>query len=426
MVGGSLIIIAFLIDRLGYGDPGNFGVGQFLLVIVGLVVFLTGLLGKRIVNFYRGVALILLNTFVLLACLELGAIIVARSFQQVKSAEIQNLPYYAAQDWTQVYWQEAKLAENYAYEPYTIWRHRPFVGQTVNINQDGIRQTPGAECQVGAYKVFTFGGSTMLGWGSPDWGTIAAYLQTGLADRRKGPVCVVNLAEDGFVSTQSLVALMLQLQSGNIPDTVIFYDGVNDVLAAYESGQPGSHVTLAKIASKYENPEHPLIQWFKSSRQYALVENLVQKLQRNGQENGQRLPKYQTVEIDADYLADSVTEVYLSNYEIMGALAQEYGFEYFFFLQPHLAVDKKALTQEEQIIKSRMDPALARLAKAVYENIALAATNYENLWYIANVFDEEETQIWFDEWGHVTPEGNRLVAWEMLAVIESKLAENDY
>lgn len=421
VVGGSLIIIAFLIDRLGYGDPGNFGSGQFLLVIVGLVVFLTGLLGKKIVNFYRGVALILLNTLVLLACLELGAIIVARSLQQVKSAEIQNLPYYAAQDWTQVYWQEAKLAENYAYKPYTIWRHLPFVGQTVNINQEGIRQTPGAECSVGAYKVFTFGGSTMLGWGSPDWGTIPAYLQTELEDQIEGPVCVVNLAEDGYVSTQSLVGLMLQLQAGNIPNLVIFYDGVNEVIAAQESGQPSAHVTLAKIADRFEQRDHPLVTWGKSTRMYTVLQHWANRLNQQGNNNTAEDSSRPGIGTDTSNLAASVAETYLSNYKIVGALAREYRFDYFFFLQPHLAVEGKTLTTEERNMRSSIDPTLVVLAKAVYDNIALKAPNHEYFWDLTDVFKEEESQIYIDDVGHITPEGNSLVALEMLSLIEDDL-----
>jgi mannose-6-phosphate isomerase-like protein (cupin superfamily) len=40
---------------------------------------------------------------------------------------------------------------------------------------------------------------------------------------------------------------------------------------------------------------------------------------------------------------DSVAEVYLSNYEIVGALAQEHGFKYFFFWQPVVSVGDKTI-----------------------------------------------------------------------------------
>jgi lysophospholipase L1-like esterase len=334
-----------------------------------------------------------------------------------------GLPYYAAQDWTDTYWQEAKLSERYQYQPYVVWRHLPFEGETIHINQEGIRFTPGADCDQDSYTVFTFGGSTMLGWGAPDWGTIPAYLQAGLGSLVSKPVCVLNLAEDGFVSTQSLIALIRELQSGNVPDMVVFYDGVNEVIAAYESGEPDAHVTLAKIAGRFEEPANPLFEWFKGSRVYSLIGLLAGKLTDQGQEGGLGMFSLQVAQTDRSELADTVAEIYLGNYRIVDVLSQEYGFEYSFFVQPHLAVSEKPLTPEEQALKSKMEPALASLAEAVYANIASAVPDHEYLWFIADALDEERAQIWIDQWGHITPEGNRLVAREILASIGDQLAE---
>ncbi len=419
VVGGGMMIAAFLADRLGYGDVGSFGIGQLLLALAGLVVSLIGLLGKRFLSLYRQVAVHLLNTLVLLALLELLAILVGRSTFQIRQAGIQDVPYYADQDWSELYWREAGVSESYHYQPYVVWRHLPFSGQMININQEGIRQTPGAECGDGAYKVFAFGGSTMWGWGSPDWGTIPAYLQSGFEALSEGPVCVMNFGEDGYHSTQSLIALTLQLQAGNVPDLVIFYDGVNEVIAAYESGQPSVHVTLAKVAARFEGQEHPLLTWGKSTRTYALLRRWTDRPEQARYGASPEMARDSESTFDTASLADSVSDTYLRNYSLVGALAQEYGFDYFFFLQPHLAVGEKALTRDEQTMRSGIDPTLAELARAVYTKIALAASDSEHLWYIADVFDEEETQIWIDEVGHITPEGNRLVAQVMLAAFAS-------
>ena len=427
-IGGAILILALMVDWLGFGQPGNFGIGQLLLIVIGLVLVLIGLFGRRVIDLYRGIAIMLLNTLALLAFLELGAIVIARlgflsSDAQVTLKTYPQLPYYTDQDWAQIFWRESKMAENYRYEPYTIWRHLPFEGTTVNISQESIRQTPGADCTADAYRVFTFGGSTMWGWGAPDWGTIAAHLQTGLEGRLRSPLCVINFGEDGFVSTQSLIDLMRQLQSGNAPDVVIFYDGVNDVYAAYESGQAGVHATLDNIAAKFEEQEHPLIKWIKSSRQFSLLESLVNNLKWGDSQSDQNFGNYKGLGIATDHLADSVTGTYLNNYKIVGALAQEYDFEYFFFWQPHLGIDQKELTVEEQVIKSEFDPELINLTQAVYDKIYLSAPDYEHLQYIADVFKEQDAQIWIDAWGHITPEGNRLVAQEMIAAIEKQLAE---
>ncbi len=356
VVGGVAIVIAFLADWLGLGQPGNFGSGQFLLVAAAIIVLLIGSLGRRFFKLYRGVAVFLLNVLVLLACLELGAIIIARSgilpsYRQSLNERYQNLPYYRTQNWAKIYWSEARLAEIYRYRPYVVWRHLHFNGETIKIGHDGIRQTPGADCHANAYKIFAFGGSTMWSWGSPDSLTIAAYLQAGLQDLISRPVCVTNLGEDGFVSTQSLIVLITQLQSGNVPDAVIFYDGANDVFAAYESGHAGVHLQLASIAAKFEQREHPLVKWIKGTRLYALINDLVSKQIRDRKVISPNRADNQSKEIDTGHLADAVMKIYLSNYRIV----------------------------------------------------------------------QKDSQIWIDEWGHVTPEGNRLVAQEMLAIIKNPL-----
>jgi hypothetical protein len=101
-------------------------------------------------------------------------------------------------------------------------------------------------------RVFAFGGATMWGTGSPDWETIPAYLQAGLEARRGKPVCMVNFGESSFVSTQEVIQLLLQLESGNVPHLVIFYDGINNIYAAYQSGQAGVHENLDPIAAKLQ------------------------------------------------------------------------------------------------------------------------------------------------------------------------------
>ena len=71
--------------------------------------------------------------------------------------------------------------------------------------------------------------------GAPDWGTIPAYLQTLLEQKIETPLCIVNYGEWGYVVTQNMILLTLELRDGNVPDLVIFYDGINDVFATYQA-----------------------------------------------------------------------------------------------------------------------------------------------------------------------------------------------
>ena len=330
LFGCIAIILAFFVDELGYGDSGSFGIGQLLMMLLGLVLILIGILGRKFIQFYQNTAIILLNVLVFLAVIELVSIIIGKQLFFIKHSGIQELSYYADQDWTKAYWLEAQLAQGVRYKPYIVWRHRPFSGAHINFDREGLRQIPGVNCRADAYKVFVFGGSTMLGWGAPDWGTIPAYLHKDLEALIEGPVCIVNFAEDGFVSTQSLIALLLQLQSENIPNTVIFYDGINEVIAAHESERPSDHVTLANIAGRFEQQKNLLIAWAKSTRTYTLIKHWMNQLKREKQGDRQHFSQDQIVKGDRHHLAKSVVSSYLNNYKIVSTLAQKYNFHYFF------------------------------------------------------------------------------------------------
>ena len=62
VIGGMFIVFSFLADLLGYGDTGSFGIGQLFLLIVGGIVVLIGVFGKRSIQIYRDIAVVFLNT----------------------------------------------------------------------------------------------------------------------------------------------------------------------------------------------------------------------------------------------------------------------------------------------------------------------------------------------------------------------------
>jgi hypothetical protein len=423
---GSLMFLVFV----NYW-PGR--QASILLLFAGIVAVVAGFISQiidkrsfshlvhRIVDSHKTVALVTLNTLVLFAGLELAATLVARVWKEPVKMTDEDLPrahtsYYASQAWAKQYWKEFSLSRPQQYRPYVIWRRAPFKGQFINIDRDGIRLTPGANCSANSYKVFTFGGSTMWGTGAPDWGTIPAYLQANFTASRERPVCVMNFGETGFVSTQSVIELIVQLQSGNVPDLVIFYDGVNDVYAAYQSGR-STHQNFDQIAAKLMKGESvpSFVAWIESSNSFRLLERLLAELRQKPQ-NRTDLVTYKTMAIDTATLSDSVVETYLSNYGIVDALARKYGFKFFFFWQPVISIGDKPLTSEEQDMRRQMEPALIELHETVYRRVQRVANEYENLYYIAEMFDSLDSGIWID-YSHVTPVGNRLIADKMFHVI---------
>jgi hypothetical protein len=385
---------------------------------------------------YRAVAILGLNTLVLFACLEVAARGVFKISSVVSSVlpkpterlvgegnARENVSYYAAQDWAERYWYEMRLSRTQRYHPYVGWRRAPFNGQTIEIDQTGVRMTPGADCRANAFKVFAFGESTMWGTGSPSWGTIPAYLQKGLEKLRPGPVCVMNFGESAYVTTQDVITLETQLRSGNVPDVVVFYSITGDIGAAYESGRAGVHANLDSIAARFVGRREPLplIDRLKSTATYSLIDQLVGKLtiahpSQNGPTPGERVAD-DGRRVDIAKLSELIVRDYFGNYKIVRALAHEYGFKYFFFVPPALVLGNKPLTSEEQAMKrTTSDDIVYKLQKDVVQTIERESQKHQNLYSFVHIFDRYDSLIWIDP-GHVTPIGNQVIAETMLDVM---------
>ena len=290
--------------------------------------------------------------------------------------------------------------------------------------------TPGADCSAKSFKVFTFGESTMWGTGSPNWGTIPANLQKGLEKLRQGPVCVMNFAESAYVSTQDVIMLLVQLRSGNVPDLVLFYSIGGDIAAAYQSGRAGVPANLDQLAARFERREEPsrFLDQQRSTYAYSLIDQLIGKLTianpQQKEPTSSQLVTYESMGIDVAKLSDLIVEDYLENYKIVSALAQKYGFKYFFFAPPIVSLGNKPLTPEEQEMKYRLesDVALYKLFTAVYRTIERECSKYQNLYSMVHIFDRYDSLIWIDA-AHVTPIGNQLIAEGMLDVIQTRSSD---
>jgi lysophospholipase L1-like esterase len=199
------------------------------------------------------------------------------------------------------------------------------------------------------------------------------------------------------------------LQSGNVPALVIFYEGANDVYAAYQSGR-ATHQNLNQLAAKLEQGKSPppLVTWIKSTSSFYVLNRLMATLRPKPREST-NLINYKTMGIDTATLTDSMVETYIGNYEIVNALAQKYGFKALFFWQPQIAVGEKPLTSEELEMRRELDPVVVEFYQSVYHRVQQVAKKYKNLYYIADTFDSANSQIYIDQ-VHVTPVGNRLIA----------------
>ena len=122
-------------------------------------------------------------------------------------------------------------AESYRFYPWTVFSERPFAGRWVTVGEDGARAGIPPEPADGRapLTVWSFGGSTMFGWGQPNEQTIPSHLQSllqeALPDRA---VEVQNHGHSYWFSSMELNHLLALLRHRPTPDAVVILDGLND------------------------------------------------------------------------------------------------------------------------------------------------------------------------------------------------------
>jgi hypothetical protein len=129
-------------------------------------------------------------------------------------------------------WAKQSVAETYLirlrYRDFVVHRASDFSGEAITV-ENGVRRTVGTSLEGAGTSVWFFGGSTTWGYGVHDAFTYPSMFaqQTGRA--------VINYGEGAYSSRQSLAYLQnvylerhFEEPTGN--RTIVFYDGINDVM----------------------------------------------------------------------------------------------------------------------------------------------------------------------------------------------------
>ena len=363
-----------------------------------------------------------LHAFWLIIGISLAILLLMETCVRVKNAAGSTPPVsrspQASAPWFSEFTREYDATRPQRWKSYLYFGRLPsFKGRYVNIDSAGHRVTPQpATPATPVAKVFFFGGSTMWGTEQRDDHTIAAE-----AARRlqvlAGPgnrIQVTNFGESGYVTTQELLALMLELRARNIPDVVVFYDGINDVGTTVQYGGAGIPQNESKRVAEFalgraidragfeRGLRKDMKAWRalggESLKQFALFE-WVQSLK----------PKPKLQYIAADSAARSTTRVYTENMRMAESLARTYGFEVIYVWQPNVHSTEKILTPaEDRIVKGInsddfqrriretqiaispiLDSAMATVAPARFVNAAL-------------LFKGDTLSVFVDRIGHNT------------------------
>jgi hypothetical protein len=323
-------------------------------------------------------------------------------------------PAYADYPDRKGFWKEQQKVQKVHFEPYYHWKQFEHVGKYVNIDANGVRKTVKDPNVKGRKKIFMLGGSTLWGHGSPDESTIPSIVQSHLGDAYD----IYNFGEDGFVSAQELNYLLYQLSLGNIPDVVIFYDGVNDGYAgAYSPAIPRDPQNLRM--DYLNKSENGFVQLIVQSNYNKFAKYIVRMI-RGGNSGSEEWDK--KIKPDIRINASNVVKMYEAHIKQVQALAKEYKFKVFFFWQPNLfSLTKKRLSYEADIIREA-PPVMVESQHQVYlkSEEAFSKREKEKIFFIGNIFDDVERPIFFD-WCHVGPSGNRLIADKIMFLIGEEI-----
>ncbi len=319
----------------------------------------------------------------------------------------------ADESWFEEYLQELGEALQGEWHPYLYWRTKPYHGKYVNVDEAGIRRTWNGtpSPSSGQLRVFMFGGSMLWGQGARDEFTIPSLVSKKLTRQLASGAWVVNLAENGYVSTQEVIALMLELRNGNVPDVVVFLDGVNDPFAAFQTG----------VAGVPQNENHRVAE-FNALRRFSVRQVVVDRLalyrlaaaaaRSVGLAPSARGPGTNIVLTDA--LASDVVDVYLRNVSVVEGLAAQFGFRAVFFWQPNVFTKKRLSQGERQwYMRSgtrpfgRPGPSLRKVYEAF--GARMSAHRIDHVYDLSGVFDEVSATIYIDEF-HVVEAGNEKIA----------------
>jgi hypothetical protein len=311
-----------------------------------------------------------------------------------------RLPNYKNVDWARVHFKELYEIDHglhREYISYIGWRGMPYNGQTVNIDEKGIRFTPQSPLSNETSPLVVFlGGSAMWGWGVNDENTIPALF----AKISQGRYRTINFSDIGYNAFQSYLFLKFQIINGLKPKIVVSFDGVNDALTVFTGSRPFSHLAenrISKAVKKLQKEEETVLtfsHFFLEPLKYFISQH---KSKKSDSEGYQYMP-HDRIESAAKALLES----WLSTKD----LAEKNGVVFIGILQPNAAMGTPYLEHlklsDISFFEIYYKAVLKLLKTPKYNKLS------NNIIVLTNIFDIKEP-IYIDGC-HVSPNGNQIIA----------------
>jgi hypothetical protein len=286
----------------------------------------------RFAQWYRGCALLLLNTLLFFVVLNLLLWAAINIWHGVTHDDDKVSHGYSPEALRQVYPDLTDAQRNqlltetwrrpFVYEQFLEFKEQPIQGQYVTVNEQGCRVTPPAgpwPIDPKNRNVFVFGGSTTFGYGVADDQTIPYYIQQLLANSGDGRrTCVYNFARGFYYSTQERIQFEQALQSGIKPDLAVFIDGLNDF---YHATGVLPFTTQLQIAM---DPNHVFGRDVMALLKMSPIGRITNQLTKRPEQLHEDIPT----------MVNGVVQHYLWNKQAIEAIAKVNGVRVAFVFQP--------------------------------------------------------------------------------------------
>jgi hypothetical protein len=292
-----------------------------------------------------------------------------------------------------------RLGENetYKYQPWVAFSERVVHLPRLNVDEATPlpirRTTHNSSAPVGApLVIWTFGGSTMFGFGVPDDETIASHLSAILSRALPSrSVTVINHGHVHYFSSQELALFQMLLRRGDRSDFAIFLDGVND--SFYDSDVPYFTDRMV-LAMEKEQRSNPTAQTnIRVSPDFPPLKLL--------RAFGRRLAR-QPLSRPYQFPTSDPVGRYRFNLSVEGALGSMHGIKPLFFWQP----------ADDRVQTSPVREVTAKVRNSVHT---------EGFHFIGDIFDDRDpADVYIDDFHYGDTANERIaevIAEEVLARI---------
>lgn len=336
-------------------------------------------------------------------------------------------PSYRDKEWVKTLFKEHKEVRG-GYESFVTWASKEYHGKYVNIDSNGRRKTwnPQHLDATAVDTLYVFGGSTIWGVGARDDYTIPSHISKILNGNGYNFI-VQNYGEKSYTFLQQIIHLILLLREKEIPDYVVFYDGINDIYAAYQSGVAGTSHNVSMLREKLSRKEPSLIEHLAIDlngmfRNHCMIYKALERITHSPHQK----PKFQEIasgynEEKLELLAEEVTEHYITSKSLLEHLAKAYNFKYVCFWQPVIFLEDELIKEETNIDPRLEDQALRSLFKYSYD-----IQNKKQLTCFYDISDSlrGRTELCYIDFSHLSEKGNELVAHRMVEILKSHFFDN--